>query len=34
VFALGSVVALGVLSVMWRYRLVGARRQLLEGEQT
>lgn len=34
VFALGTVVALGVLSVMWRYRLVGARRQLLEGEQT
>lgn len=34
VFALGSVVALGVLSVMWRYRLVGARRQLLEREQT
>ena len=34
VFALGSVVALGVLSVMWRCRLVGARRQLLEGEQT
>lgn len=34
VFALGSVVALGVLSVMWRYRLVVARRQLLEGEQT
>lgn len=34
VFALGSVVALGVLSVMWRYRSVGARRQLLEGEQT
>ena len=34
VFALGSVVALGVSSVMWRYRLVGARRQLLEGEQT
>ena len=34
VFALGSVVALGVLSVMWRYRLVGERRQLLEGEQT
>lgn len=33
VFALGSVVALGVLSVMWRYRSVGARRQLLEGEQ-
>lgn len=34
VFSLGTVVALGVLSVMWRYRLVGARRQLLEGEQT
>lgn len=33
-FALGSVVALGVLSVMWRYRLVGARGQLLEREQT
>ena len=33
-FALGSVVALGVLSVMWRYRLVGARGQLWEREQT
>ena len=34
VFALGTVVALGVLTIMWRYRLVGERRQLLEGEQT
>ncbi|QTD46567.1 lysophospholipid transporter LplT [Ottowia testudinis] len=32
VFALGAVVALGVLSVMWRYRLMGGRKQLLKGE--
>ena len=34
VFVLGALVALGVMGVMWRYRLMGEREQLLKGEQS
>ena len=34
VFLLGALTALGVMGVMWRYRLMGGRKQLLKGEQS